>query len=117
MIFNYNYGCCVFAHNIYGSQPVVPDGMPDTFKSLSPKFFINPRCSPGAVLAEVVTIDAHSGEAMIASEREVPTAILEEDISEAGEYLSTAEVGLYNEPDSFAIVTKESEELDVFGGS
>ena len=42
MIFNYGYGCCAFAHNICGSQPVVLDGMPDTFKLLSPEFFINP---------------------------------------------------------------------------
>ena len=44
VIFNYGYGCCALAHNICGSQPVVPDGMPDTSKSLSPEFFINPRC-------------------------------------------------------------------------
>ena len=42
VIFNYGYGCCAFAHNICGSQPVVPDGMPDTSKPLSPEFFINP---------------------------------------------------------------------------
>ena len=41
MIFNYGYGCCAFAHNICGSQLVVPDGMPDTYKPLSPEFFIN----------------------------------------------------------------------------
>ena len=44
VIFNYAYGCCAFTHNIYGSQPVVLDGMPDTSKPLSPEFFINPRC-------------------------------------------------------------------------
>ena len=37
VIFNYGYGCCAFAHNICGSQPVVPD----TSKPSSPKFFIN----------------------------------------------------------------------------
>ena len=42
VIFNYGYGCCVFAHNICGSQLVVPDGMPDTSKTLSLEFFINP---------------------------------------------------------------------------
>ena len=26
VIFNYGYGCCAFAHNIYGSQPVVQTG-------------------------------------------------------------------------------------------
>ena len=42
VIFNYGYGCCAFAHNICGSQPEVPDGMPDKSKLLSPEFFINP---------------------------------------------------------------------------
>ena len=54
---------------------------------------------------------------MIESEREVPVAVLEEDISEAGEHLSATEVGLGNEPDSSARVTGESEEPDVSGGS
>ena len=35
MIFNYGNGYCAFAHNICGSQLVVPDGMPDTSKPLS----------------------------------------------------------------------------------
>ena len=105
MIFNYGYGCCAFAHNICGSQPVVPDGMSNTSKSLSPEFFINPRCPLGVALTEAVTIDVCLGEAMIRSEREVPVAILEADISEAGEHLSAAEVGLGNEPDSFTRVT------------
>ena len=43
VIFNHGYGYCAFAHNICGSQPVVPDGMPDTSKPLPPEFFINPR--------------------------------------------------------------------------
>ena len=42
VIFNYDYRCCAFAHNICGSEPVIPDGMPDTSKSLPPEFFINP---------------------------------------------------------------------------
>ena len=71
MIFNYGYGCCAFAHNICGSQPMVPDGMPDTSKPLTLEFFINPRCPPGVVPTIVSTINVHSGEAMIASEREV----------------------------------------------
>ena len=41
VIFNYGYGCCAFTHNIYGSQPEVPDEIPDTSKPLSPEFFIN----------------------------------------------------------------------------
>ena len=48
VIFNYGYGCCAFAHNIFGSETVIPEGMPDTLKPLPPEFFINPRCPPGA---------------------------------------------------------------------
>ena len=84
VIFNYGYGCCAFAHNIYGSQPLVPDGMPNTSKPLSPEFFINPGCPPSAVPAEVATIDVLSSEAMIAPEREVSAAVLETDIGKAG---------------------------------
>ena len=54
--------------------------MPDTSKSLSPEFFINPRCLPGVVPVESATIVVRSGEAMIASEREVLAAVLEADI-------------------------------------
>ena len=82
VIFNCGYGCCAFVHNICGSQPVVPNRMPDTSKPLIPEFFINPRYPP--------SIDVRSGEVMIASEREVPAAILEADISEAGEHIPTA---------------------------
>ena len=84
MIFNYGYGCCAFAHNICGSQPVVLDKMANTSKPLPPEFFINPRCPPGSVPAESATIDVRSGEAMITSEREVPAVVLKANISEAG---------------------------------
>ena len=117
VIFNYGYGYCAFAHNICGSQPVVPDGMSNTSKPLSPEFFIDPRCPSGAVPVEAATIDVRSGEAMIGSEREVPAAVLEADISEDGEHLSAAEVGLGNELDYSARVTGESEEPDVSSGS
>ena len=46
VIFNYGYGYCAFAHNICGSEPMIPTGMPDTTKPLPPEFFINPRCPP-----------------------------------------------------------------------
>ena len=55
---------------------------------------------PGVVPTEVATVDVCSGEAMIVSKREVPVVVLETDISEAGEHLSAAEVGLGNELDS-----------------
>ena len=61
VIFNYRYGCCDFTHNICGSQPEVPDEMLNTSKSLSPKFFINPRCPPGSFLAEAASIDVTPG--------------------------------------------------------
>ena len=45
-LFNYGYGCCVFAHNICGSNPEIPDGMPNPSTPLTPDFFANPRCPP-----------------------------------------------------------------------
>ena len=45
-LFNYDYGCCVFKHNICGSKPQIPDGMPDPSVSLTPEFFANPRYPP-----------------------------------------------------------------------
>ena len=42
VIFNYGYACCSFAHNICGSEPMIPAKMPDMTKLLPPKFFINP---------------------------------------------------------------------------
>ena len=47
-LFNYSYGCCVFTHNICGSKPHIPDGMPDPSVPLTPEFFANPRCPPRA---------------------------------------------------------------------
>ena len=49
VIFNYGYGCCAFAHNIYKSKPWILAGMSDTPKSLPPEFFTNPRCPLSAV--------------------------------------------------------------------
>ena len=48
-LFNYGYGCCAFAHNIRGSKPEIPDGMPNPYVSLTADFFANPRCPPGAL--------------------------------------------------------------------
>ena len=41
-LFNYGYGCFVFTHNICGSKPQIPDGMPDPSVPLTPEFFANP---------------------------------------------------------------------------
>ena len=57
------------------------------------------------------------GETMTESEREVPAAVLEADVSKAGKHLSTTEVGLGNKPDSFTRVAGDSEEADVPGES
>ena len=43
-LFNYGYGCCSFAHNICGSKPEIPDGMPNPSVPLTEDFFANPRC-------------------------------------------------------------------------
>ena len=48
VIFNYGYSCRAFAHDICGSKPMIPAGMPDTSKPLPPEFFVNPRCPPSA---------------------------------------------------------------------
>ena len=50
-LFNYGYGCCVFMHNICGSKPHIPDGMPDPSVTLTPEFFANPRCPPSVLSA------------------------------------------------------------------
>ena len=73
--------------------------------------------APSVVPVEAASIDVRHGEAMIVLEREVPSVVLETDISEAGEYLPGAEVGPGNEPNSSARITGEIEEPDVFGGT
>ena len=66
-LFNYGYGCCVFTHNICGSKPHIPNGMPDSSVPLTPEFFFNPRC-PLSVLSAAPTLD--------------PTAVNKEECSE-----------------------------------
>ena len=98
VIFNYGYGCCAFAHNICGSQPEVPDRMPDTSKPLSPKFFINPRCPLDIVPAEAASTDVLPDEETNAPEREAPIIVPETGNSKAGEHPSAVEVGSGKEP-------------------
>ena len=50
-LFNYGYGCCAFAHNICGSKPEIPDGMPNPSVPLTAEFFANPRCPPSTSAA------------------------------------------------------------------
>ena len=42
VIFNYGYGCCAFAHNICGSEPIIQIWMPDMSNPLPQEFFVNP---------------------------------------------------------------------------
>ena len=57
VIFTYGYRCCMFKHNICGSQPEVPDGMPDSSDPLPPKYFANPRCPLVLVVTEATTTE------------------------------------------------------------
>ena len=62
-LFNYDYGCCAFMHNICGSKPQIPDGMTNPSVPLTAEFFANPRCPPGAsVVASALDPIAVSGE-------------------------------------------------------
>ena len=96
VIFNYGYGCCAFAHNICGSKPRIPTGMPDTSKPLPSEFFVNPRCPPSAA-PEAPTTDSGAtiGEELLA------------------EVLLTTEDGLSIELELLAIVDGENEEPNV----
>ena len=98
VIFNYGYGCCAFAHNICGMEPVIPEGMPDKSKPLPPEFFINPRCPPGAA-------------------PRVPTTDPDANVREAGKSFPFAEVGLGIQFDSSIRVTGENEEPDASSGN
>ena len=63
VLFNYGYGCCVFTHNICGSKPHIPEGMPNPSVPLTPDFFANPRCPPGpSTAAPALDLIAVSGE-------------------------------------------------------
>ena len=102
VIFNYGNGCCAFAHNICGSKPRIPVGMPDTSKSLPYEFFffINPRCPLSAVLG----VPATDPDVNIREE------LLAESLLAADERLSV-------QSDSLAKVVEENEEPDASGGS
>ena len=50
-LFNYGYGCCAFAHNICGSKPEIPEGMPNPSVPLTVDFFANSRYPPSASVA------------------------------------------------------------------
>ena len=50
-LFNYGYGCCAFMHNICGSKPQIPDGMPSSSVPHTAEFFANPQCPSSASAA------------------------------------------------------------------
>ena len=50
-LFNYGYGCNAFVHNICGSKPEIPEGMPNPSVPLTVDFFSNPCCPPSASVA------------------------------------------------------------------
>ena len=62
-LFNYDYECCAFTHNICGRKPQIPDGMSNPSVPLMAEFFTNPRCSPGAsAAASALALIVVSGE-------------------------------------------------------
>ena len=61
-LFNYDYGCCAFAHDISGSKPEIPDDMPNPSVPLTTDFFANPRCPPGSTAASSLDLIIVGGE-------------------------------------------------------
>ena len=57
LFFTYGYECCVFKHNIYGDQPEVLDGMPDSVSPIPLGFFASPRCPPVRSSSAVVAAE------------------------------------------------------------
>ena len=85
VIFNYGYGCCAYAHDIRGSKPKIPPGMPDTSTPLTSEFFVNPRCPPSSSFAFALsTIE--------------PIDTVEETLAEKGPPGTEGEVDILLEP-------------------
>ena len=97
-IFNYGYGCCAFVHNIYGSKPKIPDGMPGTSKPLTPEFFVNPRCPP-AVIPARASVATKTG------------------VSERVNHSLTVGAKIGDNPDSPSGVARDREDPGAFGES
>ena len=57
VIFAYGYRCCMFKHNICGSQPKVPNDIPDSSNQLPSEFFANPRCPLVLVVTEMTAAE------------------------------------------------------------
>ena len=97
-IFNYEYDCCAFAHNICGSKPKIPEGMSGTSEPLTPEFFVNPRCPPVAVPAEAGIVPKES-------------------VRERVEHSSTAGEKIGDNPDSLFGAVEEREDTEASDGS
>ena len=70
LIFSYDYGCCMFKHNICVDQPKVQDGMPNSSSNLLPlEFFVNPRCPLASTASEATTAEVYQSEAIKKPER------------------------------------------------
>ena len=65
----YNYGCCMFKHNICSDQLEVPDGMPDSCYPLPLEFFVNPKCLLVPAATKASTTEADQSEAIGRAEK------------------------------------------------
>ena len=93
VIFNYEYGCCAFEHNICGSKPKIPDGMSGTSE-----FYVNPRCPLVAVPVGA-------------------TVALKAGVSKKVEYSSTVGAKVGDNPNSPSRVVEEREDPGASGES
>ena len=57
VIFAYDYGCCMFKHNICGRELDVPNDMLESSNPLHPEFFTKPRCPPAPVVAKAAATE------------------------------------------------------------
>ena len=72
LIFSYDYGCCMFNHNICGDQLGVSNDMLDSFDPLSPEFFVNPKCPPVPSAIEAIVAEVDHSEAIEEPKRNAP---------------------------------------------
>ena len=79
MIFKYSYSCCAFEHDVHGSKPKIPPGMPDTSTPLTPEFFVNPRCPSGSSFA-MFTVEPIETAKEALADKGLPSAEREVDI-------------------------------------
>ena len=48
----------MFKHNICGSQPYVPDGMPNSSDPLPSEFYVNPMCPQVPIVIRAMVVEA-----------------------------------------------------------